>query len=177
MRLGLNKTPLQYIEDVGRQDTFLGCEPLVARTHRQSACFSHDGTFDNLNLRPHIPHQLLDDSNLLPVFLAKISSVGLDNSEEPTQNLADSVEMPGSSLALHHRRCRWEGKLPCVGLRINLGDGRGKDVVGSQAFEQSAIGLKRLGIVLQIALIVKLIGVEKYTDNGCSILLDRASYQ
>ena len=177
MALGIVQTGLQSLIDGWRNGALVGRQQRVAAAAGQAVSVAHNVALHNLNRQVQVLHHRLDNGYLLPVLLAEVGALGLDNIEQTAHHLADTVEVAGPMGTLHHRRDGRILEMTLVGRGVHLLDRGRQHVVGTARLQQPAVGLQRARIVLQIVLVVKLRGIHKYRYDRDAVFLHTATYQ
>ena len=129
--------------DGGGLGAFGGGEIPVAAAQGQAVGFADNRGGDDLNRIAQIPHQTLEDFELLVILLAKHGTVGADDVEQLRNNGADAAKVAGTAFPfqaardlhfIHPCRNRVES------VRIHFGIGRREDVGGPGLFAEGAVG-------------------------------------
>ena len=135
MCAGIVDTLFQRFIDGRGNGSLVGRKQSVAAALGKAISIAHNGALHNLHIHADIFHQLLDNSNLLPVFLTEVSTVGADNVEQTAHNLTNTIEMARALSTFHHRADWGELKLACIGRRIHLFYRWSQHIVGTHRLE------------------------------------------
>ena len=177
MRLGIAYTFAQYLINCRRNGALFLRQQTVAAAFGQAVGVTDNRTFDYLHIAIDIFRKLLDNGNLLPILLSEISAVRSDNIKQTTHNLTHSVEMAGAACPFHDHRHGRKLKMAGVGTGIYILDGRSKYVICAASLDQTAIGLKRPWVTVEIALVIKLSRVQENRNHRYIIFSDTLRYQ
>ena len=102
MGLGIVQASLQGLVDVRSDGTLIRSQQSIAAALCQTILIAHDRTLHNLHVAANILHELLDDSNLLPILFAEISTCRTNNIEKTAHHLANTIEVAWALGTLHH---------------------------------------------------------------------------
>lgn len=93
MILGKLYARLQSLVDIRRDGTLISREQCIAAALSQAILITDDRTLHNLHITVEVLHELLDDSNLLPILLTEISTGRTNDKEQATNYLAYTIEV------------------------------------------------------------------------------------
>ena len=153
-------------------------KPCIAAAQCQPVFLTHNRTTYNFqSVEPYLFHHFTNNSQLLEVFLAEISTGRVYNHKQLAHYLAYSIKMSWTETAFHHCVQRRITELPGIRLRINLFYRRSKNKSRSYFFQQFTIGIQCTRIFCQVIFVVKLGRIYKITYHHYIIFCNSTFHQ
>ena len=177
MILGKLYTRLQSLVDIRCDGTLISREQCVTATLSQTILITDDRTLHNLHIAVDILHELLDDSNLLPILLTEISTGRTNDKEQATYHLAYTIEVTRTLGTLHHGTYRRELEVAGIRCRIHLLYRRSKHIVSTTSLEELAVSIECTWITLQVTLVIKLSRIQENGNYRNTVFLNTALNQ
>ena len=177
MILGKLYARLQSLVDIRCDGTLISREQCIAAALSQTILITDDRTLHNLHITVDVLHELLDDSNLLPVFLTEISTVRMNDKEQATNYLAYTIEVARTLGTLHHGTYRRELEVAGIRCRIHLLYRRSKHIVSATSLKELAVSIECTWITLQVTLVIKLSRIQENGNYRNTVFLNTALYQ
>ncbi len=121
-----------------------------------------------------IAYHLLDDSDLLGIFLPEIGTVGLNYVEQFGDDGSDAAKVPGSHRTFERFGDFFDGDVRLKVRRVHFGLGGSKDDVNVIRFEQYEVSLQVARVFREVAADGELGWINENTDCDAVIFGARA---
>ena len=177
MGFGILQAVFQRLINCWCDSAFILGQQRVTATTSQSVCITNNIALDNLDRQLQMTNHRLYNSYLLPVFLTKISTIGLYDIEQAADYLTHAIKVTWTMSTLHHSRDGGILKLTGIRRRIHLFNAGCQNIVSTTLLQQFAVSIQCAGIVLQIVFVVKLCRIDKYRHHCYPIFLHTATHQ
>ena len=171
MSLGILHTLLQGLIDVWRNGTLIRSQQSITAALSQTVLITDNRALHNLHIAIDVLHELLDDSNLLPILLTEISTGWSNDIEKTAHYLTYTIEMTRTLGTLHHGRNRWKLEVACIRCRIHFLHRWCKHIVSTTSLQELAVSIEGTRIAIQVTLIIKLCRIQEHRNYSHAIFL------